>query len=557
MSTPARSGPTAGGSEPALVLAGLSGAALLVLAGVMGRRLWFFSDDWNIYADYHTGNLLEPFNGHLSLVPAGLYQLLFHTVGVGSYLPYRLCGLVALGILAFQVGRFSHRRVGAQAAVLAVTAVMWNSAGNTDVLFPFLMNFSLPIAALVALWWHLDRDEPRHDAAAAAWVAVALATSGLGVMVLVAVVVELAVGRARWRRWAMLSPGVLAWGAWYLTHRDSSSVSRDVGAVVSYSARMFLGGTTSLAAGWRPGGVVLAVGFVAVVAVAGLRWRSLDARSLGALAAGAAFIGSTALTRLTITPRIPPDELRYRWAVAAYLVLAVVVMWRPRRDPDAGDDEDPAPRPLSPLVARAAMAGAFVVLALGAVQLVGGMREWTDKVAGAAPGLRAVLFSTEAVGPRRIDGDMRLPLSYVPVTASGYLGAVAAVGSPIAGVDPTDGDLVGGTEVARLDADRILVEQLPIRAVGPPADTAPGECRGTLDPAAIPPGSTVEVTGGVADVNRPISIARFSGSPTVAVPADAASTLLVIPADAPAVAFAGRELPYRIDVPGTELHLCR
>jgi len=203
------------------------------------------------------------------------------------------------------------------------------------------------------------------------------------------------------------------------------------------------------------------------------------------------------------------------------------------------------------------MAGAFVVLALGAVQLVGGMREWTDKVAGAAPGLRAVLFSTEAVGPRRIDGDMRLPLSYVPVTASGYLGAVTAVGSPIAGVDPTDGDLVGGTEVARLDADRILVEQLPIRAVGPPADTAPGECRGTLDPAAIPPGSTVEVTGGVADVNRPISIARFSGSPTVAVPADAASTLLVIPADAPAVASAGRGLPYRIDVPGTELHLCR
>ncbi|MCC6185411.1 MAG: hypothetical protein IT194_12200, partial [Microthrixaceae bacterium] len=82
MSTPARSGPTAGGTEPALVLAGLSGAALLVLAAVMGRRLWFFSDDWNIYADYHTGNLLEPFNGHLSLVPAGLYQLLFHTVGV-------------------------------------------------------------------------------------------------------------------------------------------------------------------------------------------------------------------------------------------------------------------------------------------------------------------------------------------------------------------------------------------------------------------------------------------------------------------------------------------
>ena len=150
------------------MLAGLSGAALLVLAAVMGGGCGS-SATTGTSTPTTTGNLLEPFNGHLSLVPAGLYQLLFHTVGVGSYLPYRLCGLVALGILAFQVGRFSHRRVGAWAAALAVTAVVWNSAGNTDVLFPFLMNFSLPIAALVALWWHLDRDEPRHDAAAAAW----------------------------------------------------------------------------------------------------------------------------------------------------------------------------------------------------------------------------------------------------------------------------------------------------------------------------------------------------------------------------------------------------
>ena len=35
-------------------------------------------DDWNILADYHDGNLLEPFNDHLSLVPAGIYRVLFH-----------------------------------------------------------------------------------------------------------------------------------------------------------------------------------------------------------------------------------------------------------------------------------------------------------------------------------------------------------------------------------------------------------------------------------------------------------------------------------------------
>ncbi len=67
-----------------------SAALLLVAAAVAGRDLWFFSDDWNIYADYHDGNLLTPFNGHLSLVPAGIYRVLFHTAGMGSYLPYRM-----------------------------------------------------------------------------------------------------------------------------------------------------------------------------------------------------------------------------------------------------------------------------------------------------------------------------------------------------------------------------------------------------------------------------------------------------------------------------------
>ena len=59
-------------------------AVLVIVAAWVGRRLWFFSDDWNIFAEYHSGNLLEPFNGHLSLLPAGIYQFLFHTVGVGS-----------------------------------------------------------------------------------------------------------------------------------------------------------------------------------------------------------------------------------------------------------------------------------------------------------------------------------------------------------------------------------------------------------------------------------------------------------------------------------------
>lgn len=58
------------------------GAGLVVTVGSvawalwMGRHLWWFSDEWNIMGTYPSGNLLEPFNGHLSLVPVALYQVL-------------------------------------------------------------------------------------------------------------------------------------------------------------------------------------------------------------------------------------------------------------------------------------------------------------------------------------------------------------------------------------------------------------------------------------------------------------------------------------------------
>lgn len=554
--------PDAAEHTPAVlpVAALVSAAVLLSAAAVAGRDLWFFSDDWNIYADYHDGGLLEPFNGHLSAVPAGIYQLLFHTVGVGSYLPYRLAGLAALAVLAFQVLRFSHERlgdahrgrlpVGAAVVALAVSAVLWNSAGKMNLLFPFLMNFSLPIAALLAIWWHLDRADRAgrpavHEVAASIWLCLALATSGLGLMTMAAVGVELAVSRAPWRRWAILAPGPALWALWYLQHRDANEISTDVVAVVEYSARMFLGATTSLAAGSTVLGVLLAVVTVVFFVLAGWRWRSLDARTLGALAAPATFILFTALTRLDIVPAIPPDELRYSWAVAAYLVLAAVVAARRSAMFDVS---------VPPLAWIASVVVAVAVLGLGAVRLWDSMGDWNRQVADARPGLSTVLFATEAVGAERIDPDLVIPLSYVPVTTGGYLSAAADVGSPIA--DATAADL-GGAEYNRQVADQLLVDQLGIRAE-PVGEASCAE--GSSDPGPaellVTPGTTVELVGPSAGELR---LWRFSSpdqAQVLATPAEGV-VRIEIPADDDAVASMpglAERYPYRLQVPpGTEV----
>lgn len=535
-----------------LVVAGASVAALVGIAAGLGRRLWFFSDDWNILAEYHRGGLLEPFNGHLSLLPAGAYQLVARTLGTGSYLPYRLLGLAALVVLGFQLVRALSERlawspVGSWYVALAVSAVMWNPSGVTNVMFPFLMNFSIPIAALLAIWWHLDRGRLRNDVAASLWLAAALATSGLGVMTLGAVVVELVLSRASWRRWLVLSPGPVLWGIWFLSNRGSSAWSTDLGEVLSYAGRMLLGATTSLAAGWAPGGVALAVAMAAVVVVGALRWRSLDARALAALAAPIGFALSTALTRLDIVPAIPPDELRYSWSIAAYLVVAVVVLWRP-------DEWIRTHRPLALGVSGLAA----VVVLIGAVQLVDDLDDWADTVAAARPGLTAVLLATESIGADRVDEQRVLPLSYVPVTAGDYLDAVEAVGSPVE-------DVAAATVAENgLNADLLLVEQLDL-SLRPATSGCAVPGTSTIvgaEPVDLAAGSELRIRDVPADAPEP-ALSRFAAQDGAVVlswpvpPAESGPEGLALDLPLDVEGSATAELPYRLVLPaGATVEQC-
>lgn len=512
-------------AAPGDVVAGVSVLVLLVVVLVRGWNLWFASDDWNIITQYTSGNLLVPFNGHLSLVPVAVYQALFHTVGIVDYLPYRIAGLIALAVLGWWIIRYGRQRIGPWTAALLVTAVLWNCSGSTNLMFPFLMNFSLPIAALIAIWWHLDRDSTRDDLLAGLWLTFALATSGLGIMALAAAVVELAVGRSSWRRWFRVLPGAALWFLWWVGHREASSISSDLRAVVGYSARMFLGGTTSVAFGWRPGGIVLAIGFIALVVVAAVRWRSLDARSLGALAAPAAFIGFTALTRIDIVPRIPPDELRYGWTVGAYLLLAAIALWRPT-DADAASLRR---------VRVPAAAVAVVILALSMIQLQGGLTRWIDDVEGNTPGVRTNLFAAEAVGIERADPSIVMPLSYVPVTTGRYLTAIGELGSPI---DGTPASEFGGRSDQLDAADRVLRESLTVeRLADDTVDTTTAGCTDTL---TTEPGTSFSIRPGSTDA---VQVRRFGTTPVFVVQPGTPGRYR-LPADEPT--GSGARAPYTV-----------
>lgn len=447
---------------PADGAADLLGPAVIVItvivAFVWDRTLWFFSDDWNIISGWPSGGLLEPFNSHLSLVPIGVYQTLFHTVGLDDYTPYRVAGLAAYALLGWVTWRFARGHVGAVGGAIATAAVLWHSAGVTNLLFPFLMNFSIPVAALVAVWWHLDRDTVRHDAFAALWICLALATSGLGLMVAVAVGVELvwhAVTRRSipWQRWAFLAPGPVLWFVWYLAFGVDSPASGGLRPIASYTARMLLGGVSGLVGGNRWLGAALAA-FVTGLIVGAVVRRAFDARIAGALAAPVAFAGLTAVSRIGVVPAIPPDELRYQWTIGAFLVFAIVLLLV-------------ANGPLTPPTNVAVAVVASLAVIVGAVQLADDGAAWVDTVEQAVPGVRANLLVAEMADAAGVlDRDRALPVSYVKVTAGEYVDAVAKLGSPLTGFSADD---FGGSVDSMTTAEQAFVDDftLVVRPDGP------------------------------------------------------------------------------------------
>ena len=291
----------------------LFAAASLLLVGVawhIGRTLWWFSDDWNIITRYHDGHLLEPFNGHLSVVPVAIFRVLYETVGLDHYGPYRAVGLacyVGFGAVLFA---YARRQVPPLVAALGTLLLLWLSVAGFNVTFPFLVNFTIPLAATIAAWWLLEHDEPRRDVAAAVCVGVALASSGLGVVTAMAVATELAWRRAPVRRWLPHAVPVGQRTAWYRGWSETTAEPDSVGQVLHYARHELAATFWALGGTNRVVGAVVAAAVAAVVAATVLRWKTFDARAASALVAFAGFIGLTAFSRVGIVPHIPPDTGR-------------------------------------------------------------------------------------------------------------------------------------------------------------------------------------------------------------------------------------------------------
>lgn len=434
-------------------------AALVGYAGWLGRDLWFFSDDWDIIAFHHAGSYLTPFNGHLVLLPVAIYHTLFVTAGLGSYTPYRIVGLAgyaALGILLFI---YARQRVQPMLAAFAALSIIWFSAAQLNVMFPFLVNFSIPLAAAVAIWLLLDRDQPPADIGAAICLAVALASSAIGLVIAAAVGAELLARRASVRRWLPFGPPLILWSVWYARYHTKVATG-GIGGTIRYALHEIEGTFAGFAGGWDPAGYALLVATVAAFGLAIFRWKTFNARAFGALVGFAAFVALTAYSRIGIVPAIPADTGRYIWLNAFFGVVALVEIARGRN--------------LTPFV----IVASAMIVALGAVTLVGNLQEYNRQVRLNERATRTFIVAAEAI-PDHIDRTRIIrPFSYIPVRVGQYLTAVAHLGSPLGRVRA--GDL--GTEEERATADGWMIHDLHLRLAAVDSESA-SPCRPVTRPA--------------------------------------------------------------------------
>src|SRR5215471_4898548 len=312
-------------------------AALLGWAAWCGRGVWFFIDEWSVITRYHDDHWLTPFNGHLSLVPIAFYRTMLSLFGY-TFWPERYAALLCYATVAIAVFWFARLRVAPLVAALAALLVAWSSQAQLLIMFPLLINFTIPIAVLVIIWILLDRNTFRSDVLASVLLAFALATSSVALIGVVTIGLELVLQReTRVRRWLTFAPPVALWLVWYEFYgAGHTGAGGSVGSVLSFAWHQFLATWVGLAAGWKPGGVLVFVAVVAVIGLAVTRWQTFDRRALVILLTFFGFlllnaIGRNAAGKEFHVPPIAPDSERFVWVDGLIVVCLVVQCMRRRR----------------------------------------------------------------------------------------------------------------------------------------------------------------------------------------------------------------------------------
>jgi hypothetical protein len=454
--------------------------AAAVLYETRGTTLW--TDEWGWALDRRGGSVLEPHNGHFSLVPLLIYRALFAAVGIDDYAPYRVMIVVGHLGCAGLLFTYARRRVGPLAALLPTAVLLTLGPAWQNFLWPFQIAWLISLGGGLGALLALDRGDRRGDAVACALLGLSLASSGIGIAIAAGLVVEVL-----WRRrpvWVVAGP-IAVYALWWIVYQDTDFWRHNVVVALQFAADA-AGGSLAAVTGLTEarldanGGLVDAGAALlwgrplAVAAAAVLIWRLAALRpvparvfTLLAMAAGFWLLGG--LQRAQISS---PDASRYLYVGALFVLLLAVELVRGAR---AG---------LWVAALLTALTGLVVVSNVG--DLRAGARNLRASADVARADLGALVLARGDVKPGY--RAVRFPgIPFVEIDANKYFAATRELGSPAYDA----AELAAASEQGRLAADAEIANLQ--RLVPRPSTETPGATAPAVD---VVTGGRVRTRGG-------------------------------------------------------------
>ena len=314
-------------------------AAGLVLSGVVllvvGRHLSFFADEWTFALNRRAwtfDSLLADHNGHLVLVPAFIYKVLFEVVGFAHSWPYRLTLILFHAGCVVCIYLLARKRFGPWLALFPAGLLLMPGSSNDDLLGAFQIAFTGAMAFGLAALVCLDREERRFDIAATVLVGLSISCSTIGLAFALGILAELALTRAkRPRLYVALIPFAL-YVLWFLGFHSSGGentlLASNIRAVPRYDARVAAQGFAGFGSLPILLGTLLMVGIVGWLAIKFLKQRGLPARAFVGIVGALAFWTLAALARAQINDA---SATRYIYPSMVFILVIVIACLPPIR----------------------------------------------------------------------------------------------------------------------------------------------------------------------------------------------------------------------------------
>ena len=322
-----------GGAVPSMRLGSQAVAVtfgLVVLASaayflrVTGES-WFFADEWRMALQVERAqDIVDPYNGHLSLTILSLYRGMLELFGFSTYVPYRVAGVVSLVSVPVAMFLTARGRVGAPAAAIMGLLLLWFRGMSFE---PGGLNHSLALLGGIVCAYGLLGRGRGSDVVVASSLAFALCSAGGGVAVAAAAVIHSLCSRATRGRWLAVVVPSAAWLVWWVVvvPADPKAI-RDlrpgVPELVEDAVRHAAESFRYLALGNRAlGGVLLGL----FIVYAAWRIRQGLAAAANVLAWGAALLFwwfGLMWSRWRLIDAVP--HFRYQFVSVGFILLAVL-----------------------------------------------------------------------------------------------------------------------------------------------------------------------------------------------------------------------------------------